>query len=86
MLSEPRTQMRGRSELLAAIFCDVAVQLGGRLGAVQGGVSCPCSVVTWPASTCRLWPVYVGSRLRVSLVLGREVAMSIVVVPGVTNN
>lgn len=45
MLSEPRTQMRGRSELLAAMFGDIAVWLGelgsdGEAGLFRG-------VVTW---------------------------------------
>lgn len=32
MLSEPRTQMRGRPELSAAMFCDVAGGCGGQGG------------------------------------------------------
>lgn len=48
MLSEPRTQMRGRSELLAAMFAYTAVRLG-ELG--TDGVWLVCSA-EWSLGSC----------------------------------
>lgn len=51
MLSEPRTQMRGRSELLAAISCDIAaVRLGGAWE--QREVAC-FGLAYWSLGSCR---------------------------------